>query len=28
VTIPDTGHFPFVEQPEAFLHAVRGFLAR
>jgi len=28
VTIPDTGHFPFVEQPEAFLGAVRVFLAR
>jgi len=28
VTIPDTGHFPFVEQPEAFLEAVRAFLAR
>ena len=27
VTIPATGHFPFVEQPEAFLDAVRGFLA-
>ena len=28
VTIPATGHFPFVEQPEAFLDAVRAFLAR
>ena len=28
VTISDTGHFPFVEQPEAFLGAVRAFLAR
>ncbi len=27
VTIPATGHFPFVEQPEAFLEAVRAFLA-
>ena len=28
VTIPATGHFPFLEQPEAFLDAVRAFLAR
>ena len=28
VTIPAAGHFPFVEQPEAFLEAVRAFLAR
>ncbi len=28
VTIPATGHFPFVEQPEAFLDTVRAFLAR
>ncbi len=28
VTIPETGHFPFVEQPQAFLDAVRGFLTR
>ena len=27
VTIPAAGHFPFVEQPEAFLEAVRAFLA-
>lgn len=25
-TIEDAGHFPFVEQPDAFLGAVRGFL--
>ena len=28
ITIPATGHFPFVEQPEAFLDTVRAFLAR
>ena len=28
VIIPATGHFPFIEQPEAFLDAVRAFLAR
>ncbi len=28
VIIPATGHFPFMEQPEAFLDAVRAFLAR
>ncbi len=28
VTIPAAGHFPFVEQPVAFLEAVRAFLAR
>ena len=28
VTIPAAGHFPFVEQPEAFLEAVRAFLGR
>ena len=28
VTIAGTGHFPFVEQPEVFLDAVRTFLAR
>ena len=28
VTIPATGHFPFVEQPGAFLDAMRAFLAR
>ena len=28
VIIPDAGHFPMVEQPEAFLSAVREFLAR
>ncbi len=27
VTIPAAGHFPFIEQPEAFLDAVRAFLA-
>jgi len=27
VIIPAAGHFPFVEQPEAFLAAVRAFLA-
>ena len=27
VAIPAAGHFPFVEQPEAFLEAVRAFLA-
>jgi pimeloyl-ACP methyl ester carboxylesterase len=26
--LPATGHFPFVEQPEAFLEAVRAFLNR
>jgi proline iminopeptidase len=26
VIIPNAGHFPFVEQPDAFLGAVRGFL--
>lgn len=28
VVIPDAGHFPFIEQPEAFLKAVRSFLER
>lgn len=28
VVIEDAGHFPFLEQPEAFLRAVREFLAR
>ena len=28
VTIPASGHFPFMEHPEAFLDAVRAFLAR
>ena len=28
VTIPASGHFPFMEQPQAFLDAVRAFLAR
>lgn len=28
VTIPDAGHFPFVERKEAFFEAVRRFLAR
>lgn len=28
VTIPDAGHFPFVEQQSAFLEAVRSFLSR
>jgi proline iminopeptidase len=27
VTIPAAGHFPFLEQPQAFLDAVREFLA-
>jgi proline iminopeptidase len=27
VTIPEAGHFPFLEQPQAFLEAVREFLA-
>jgi proline iminopeptidase len=27
-TIPAAGHFPFIEQPQAFLDAVRAFLAR
>lgn len=27
VVIPEAGHFPFVEQPEAFFAAVRAFLA-
>ena len=28
VTIPAAGHFPFMEQPEVFLEAVREFLAQ
>jgi pimeloyl-ACP methyl ester carboxylesterase len=27
VTIPAAGHFPFIEQPQAFLEVVREFLA-
>lgn len=27
VTIPDAGHYPHLEQPQAFLQAVEGFLA-
>lgn len=27
VIIPETGHFPFVERPEAFMREVRAFLA-
>jgi pimeloyl-ACP methyl ester carboxylesterase len=27
ITVPAAGHFPFIEQPQAFLEAVREFLA-
>jgi hypothetical protein len=27
-TIPDAGHFPMIENPAAFLAAVRGFLGQ
>ena len=27
-TIPDAGHFPFIENPSVFLAVVRGFLSR
>ena len=26
VTIPKAGHFPHIEQPEAFMKEVRGFI--
>ena len=26
VLVEDAGHFPFIEQPEAFLDSVRAFL--
>ncbi|MDP9101300.1 MAG: alpha/beta hydrolase, partial [Actinomycetota bacterium] len=28
VVLPDAGHFPWVDQPDAFRSAVTGFLAR
>ncbi|MDP9434753.1 MAG: alpha/beta hydrolase [Actinomycetota bacterium] len=28
VVLPEAGHFPWVDQPEAFRHTVRGFLGR
>ena len=28
VVIPDSGHYPFIEQPEAFTDALRSFINR
>jgi proline iminopeptidase len=28
VVIPDSGHYPFIEQPEAFTHVLRSFVDR